>query len=224
MNARLSAALWIGSALLASLALAVTALAALGTAERGIAVALQATARLAFLLFWLAYTGAALTALFGQIFQPLKRHGRELGLAFAAALLTHLALVGYLSYLWAAPPLITFIVFGVAAFWTYLLTLFSLTSLQRALGSEAWWLLRILGLNYIAFAFALDFLRFPLFGDIKHMAAYLPFAVLSILGPIIRLTAFMRRAHMTNKNGVGLSTRYRRLAADLPQKGDSSKR
>src|SRR5262245_23987158 len=118
MNARPPPVVWIGSALLASVALAGVVLAVLGTAERGIAVALQATARLAFLLFWPAYTGAALTALFGPTFLPLRRYGRELGLAFAAALLTHLALVSYLIYLGAAPQLMTFIVFGIAVFWT----------------------------------------------------------------------------------------------------------
>jgi len=64
-----------------------------GAGERGTHVALQATARLSFVLFWPAYCAAALAALFGPSFQPLQRHVREFGLAFAAAHLVHLGLV-----------------------------------------------------------------------------------------------------------------------------------
>src|SRR6516162_2450516 len=39
-------------------------------------VALQATARLSFVLFWPAYAAAALAALFGPRFQPLRRRVR----------------------------------------------------------------------------------------------------------------------------------------------------
>jgi hypothetical protein len=42
------------------------------------------TVRFSFLLFWPAYAGSALWALFGQTFLPLKRRGREFGLAFAS--------------------------------------------------------------------------------------------------------------------------------------------
>jgi hypothetical protein len=58
----------------------------------GTQVALQATARLSFVLFWPAYSAAALAALFGPSFQPLRRRVREFGLAFAAAHLVHLEL------------------------------------------------------------------------------------------------------------------------------------
>jgi hypothetical protein len=62
--ARTSAAVWIGSAFCAALGLAILVTAALGPGEHGTDVALQATARLSFLLFWPAYTAGALTALF----------------------------------------------------------------------------------------------------------------------------------------------------------------
>src|SRR5271166_5751498 len=61
--------------------------------ERGVPVALAATARLAFLIFWPGYVASALTSLFGSAFSSLREHARELGLAFAAALILHLGLV-----------------------------------------------------------------------------------------------------------------------------------
>ena len=54
-----STALCIASAFCAALALAAAVLAALGAGERGTHVALQATARLSFVLFWPAYAAAA---------------------------------------------------------------------------------------------------------------------------------------------------------------------
>ena len=87
------AAVWMGSAFCAALGLAALALAALGPGVHGTIVALQVTARFSFLLFWLAYAAGAMTTLFGPAFEPLKRRGREFGLAFASAHLVHLGLV-----------------------------------------------------------------------------------------------------------------------------------
>ena len=192
--ARPNAAVWMGSAFCAALGLAALVLAALGTGERGTDVALQLTARFSFLLFWPAYAAGAMTALFGTVFEPFKRRAREFGLAFASAHLVHLALVAWLTYIGHAPPREVFIFFGVAVLWTYLLALFSVRRLQLALGSKGWWFLRVVGLNYIAYAFASDFLRYPQLGSIKYLVGYVPFAVLSVVGPLICLAAFMRRA------------------------------
>jgi hypothetical protein len=156
-------------------------------------VALQATARLSFVLFWPAYCAAALAALFGPSFQPLQRRVREFGLAFAAAHLVHLGLVAWLTYNGHAPPRGTFIFFGIATLCTYSLALFSVSRLQRALGDSGWWLLRIVGLNYIAFAFAADFLRLPASASTKYLMGYLPFVLLAVAGPVLRLAAFGQR-------------------------------
>jgi hypothetical protein len=69
-----------GSAFCAALVLAAVVLAVLGTDERGTRVGLKATARLSFLLFWPAYSGSALTALFGATFEPLKQRRATLAL------------------------------------------------------------------------------------------------------------------------------------------------
>jgi hypothetical protein len=185
--------MWMISALGASLAVAGLVLATLGPGERGTHVALQSTARLSFVLFWLAYTGGALATLFGQAFKPLKHRAREFGLAFASAHLVHIALVVWLVYIGAAPSLGSFVFFGIAALWTYLLALASIPRLQQALGFAGWWLLRVVGLNYIAYAFAADFSRYPQFSGIKYLIGYLPFTVLSLAGPILCLAAFAQR-------------------------------
>jgi len=186
-------AVWMGCAFCAGLGLAGVVLAALGPGEQGTHVALKATARLSFLLFWPAYAGGALTTLFGPAFEGLKQRARDFGLAFASAHLVHIALVAWLAHLGAAPSIGTFVFFGIAVVWIYLLALFSIARLQRILGSTGWWLMRVIGLNYIAYAFAVDFLRVSPVGTSKYLLGYLPFSVLSILGPMLCLTAHTRR-------------------------------
>ena len=134
-----------------------------------------------------------MTALFGSAFEPFKRRARDFGLAFASAHLVHIALVVWLIHIGAAPDRGTFVFFGADVLWTYLLALFSIPRLQQALGSKGWWFLRLVGLNYIAYAFAADFLRVPQFGSIKHMVGYLPFTFFSVVGPLLYLAAFVRK-------------------------------
>jgi hypothetical protein len=186
-------ALWIFSAVCAALTLAASVTLALGAKQEGIDAALAATARLMFLLFWPAYSGGALVALFGAVFQPLKKHAREFGLAFASALLVHLGLVAILCLIGAAPDAATFVFFGIGAVWAYLLALFSIPRLRLALGPRNWWLLSNVGMNYVAYAFIVDFLQQPLHGGVRHVVEYLPFAVLSLMGPGLRLAAYMQR-------------------------------
>lgn len=83
-----------------------------------------------------------MTTLFGAAFPPLKQRGREFGLAFAAALLVHLALVSWLCWIGAAPRIEIFILFGTAAAFALLLALFSLGNLHALLGPKGWQLLR----------------------------------------------------------------------------------
>ena len=190
---------WMGSAFCVEFGLAALAIAALGPGVPGTIVALKLSARFSFLLFWLAYSASALTVLFGPAFEPLRRRAREFGLAFASAHLVHLGLVAWITYIGAAPPRGVFLFFGVAALWTYLLALFSIPRLQHAMGSRGGWLLRVVGLNYIAFAFAKDFLGYRQFGSFEYMVGYLPFAVLSIAGPLLCLAAFVRRSGLLQK-------------------------
>jgi hypothetical protein len=75
-----------------------------------------------------------------------------------------------------------FLFFGPGLVCLYTLALFSLANLQRRLGRRSWWLLRTVAMNYIAYAFATDFLSNPFGGGLRHMALYAPFALLSMLG------------------------------------------
>jgi len=102
--------------------------------------------------FWPAYVGGALTFLFGDLFLTIRRHARELGLAFAAALLVHLGLVVRLCAIGSPPSPETFAIFGVAAGFVYLLTGLSVDRLRQALPRESWPILRTVAMTYIAFA------------------------------------------------------------------------
>jgi hypothetical protein len=83
-----------------------------------------------------------------------------------------------------------FVFFGVAVIFTYLLALLSIGNLQQVLGPTWWWLLRTVGMNYIAYAFFVDFVNDPLNGSIKHLVLYLPFAILAVVGPFLRLAVW----------------------------------
>jgi hypothetical protein len=167
------------SAFAAAATLAAAALVLFGAGERGTDIALKATARLSFLLFWLAYAGGGLAMLAGPGLQSLKRHGREFGLAFASAHLIHIALVVWLCWIGAAPDAGVFRFFLPPLVFVYILALFSIRRLRQALGRIGWWLLRTFAMTYIAYAFATDFWPYPLGGAV-HILEYLPFAVLSI--------------------------------------------
>jgi hypothetical protein len=181
---------WMASGLAAELILAVMVLTLFGTAERGTDVALQLTARVSFLLFLPAYCGSALTALWGPSFEPIKRRGRDFGLTFAAAHLVHLGLVAWLCWIGAAPPRATFVFFGIAAVWLYGLAALSIDRLHRAIGRVAFQWLNLVGLNFIALAFAADFLQFPPQADAKYLLGYLPFVILAIATPVLRVAAW----------------------------------
>jgi hypothetical protein len=184
---------WIVLPVAAELALAAAVLALFGADDSGIRAALLATARLAFLLFLPAYIGGALATLFGPGFDRLRHLGREFGLAFAAALAVHLALVAWLCLQGDIPPVRTFVVFGVAALCVYGLALFSLARLQHWLGPRVWAVLRFLAMNYIACAFADDFLRLAPSVTPEYLLVYLPFALLAIAGPGLYVAALAKR-------------------------------
>jgi hypothetical protein len=167
--------------------------------HRDIAIALATTARVAFLFFWPAYVGGALTSLFGSAFAPLKEHARDLGLAFAAAISVHLSFVAYLCLIGHAPGTKTFIIFGTAAAFAYLLALLSIGRVRRALPARFWPPIRFVAMNYIALAFLLDFKRFPV-SDLRENLAYLPFAALAVIGPALRFVAWLHN-HLSRRLG-----------------------
>lgn len=185
---------WMAAAFLVCLLLAAIVLAVFGTGDRGTVLALRLTARWCFLLFWFAYAGGALAKLWNlKFFAELARHGREFGLAFAAALAVHAALVVW-HYHIADPADGAMLFFWVGIFCTYLLALFSLPGVRDALGPRLWHIVLTLALEYIVLVFAVDFIVNPLeaTGVGKYPLSYVPFAVILMGGVLLRLAAHAR--------------------------------
>jgi hypothetical protein len=185
---------WMAAAFAVSLFLAAIVLAVFGAGESGSALALRVTARWCFLLFWPAYAGGALAKLGGTRFAILARHGREFGLAFAAALSVHVGLVLRLMDV-AANQRTLMLFFWVGVACTYALALFSLPRLRDWLGPRLWRASMEIALNYIALVFADDFIVEPLraSGADKYPLSYLPFVIMLGGAVALRLAARLRR-------------------------------
>jgi hypothetical protein len=179
------------AAFLVALALAAIVLVIFGVGERGTAIALRTTARWSFLLFLPAYAGGAIAWLWPRL-NGLARFGRELGLAYASAQLVHVGLVLWIIHV-AAGPSGTMVFFWIGIFCTYLLALFSLPRLQDALGPRLWRILRTIALEYIAIAFAADFVTLQSQNLGKHPLSYLPFALMLVSAAGLRFVAFWDR-------------------------------
>jgi hypothetical protein len=192
--------LWMGMAFGVALALTAAVLAVLGTGEESARVALDVTARWSFLLFWMAYAGGPIAALFGPAFAPLARYGREFGVAFASAHLVHIGLIVWLWQILGRVPLQggLLVFFVVAIVWTYLLAALSFGRLSEALGPRLWRLLMFLGLNYILIAFARDFVIGMIHSwyahhDFWQLVNYVLFASMCIAAPLLRFVVVAQR-------------------------------
>ena len=182
-----------GLAALAATLLAVAVLAKLGHDRNGIEAALRLTARLGFLLFWLSYVAGPMVTLFGERWRPLTRHARVLGMSFAAVLTVHLTLVAWICGIGAAPPLQTFVIFGIGAVCAYTLLASSFDAVRRAMGPDTWRRVQSVGASYILFAFAFDFLRPQPLKPLAFLLGYLPFDVLVVVGVALRLLAWWKK-------------------------------
>jgi len=191
-----SSALWIAIPFAVALGIATAALASNGTDPKGLVNALQMTARWAFILFFMAYTGRAIATLFGSAFAPIARHGREFGLAYAAAMLVHVGLIVWIFHVSAKPPLggkiLLFFLTGLA--FTYALAVLSFGNLAQLLGPTGWRVFRIAAMNYIMFVFAFDFVPTTIrvltgsYG-LQDRLKYAPFAAMSVAAPLLVIAA-----------------------------------
>jgi hypothetical protein len=193
-------AFWMGIAFAIGLSLAALILALEGIDVKSLKLALRVTARWAFLPFLMAYAGKAMATLFGPAFAPLARRGRDFGLAYAAAMLTHVGLLVWIFELTSQAPLSgdSLLFFGTGIVFTYLLALFSFGRLAEALGKTGWLVLRVVGVNYILYAFATDFVPAaihpsPAQHDVWQFLAYVPFAAMSVAAPLLVLVAAVHR-------------------------------
>jgi hypothetical protein len=195
---------WMGSAFAANVVLAAIVLAVYGAGELGTLDGLRITARFSFLLFWLAYASGGLALLIGPAAEFLRRHGRDFGLAFVAAHQVHIGLVVWLCWIGATPGRGLFVFFVPPALVLYVLALFSIRTLQQRLGRTPWTVLRTVGMTYIAYVFAVDFLSVPFGGGTKNVLMYAPFAILSVAGPVLCALSFvpsLRRFFLQSKRG-----------------------
>ena len=152
--------------------------------------ALRLTGRWSLLLFWPAYAGGAMATLFGPRFSILARHGRQFGLAYAAAQLVHFSLVARLVAQSDGPFLQSIMpFFAVGVVWTYLLALSSLQTLSGAFAPRGWRIVRAVGLEYLALVFFTDFVLASIAAHAELSLAYLPFSLLIIVGPLLRFAA-----------------------------------
>ena len=193
---------WMGSAFAANAVLAAIVLAVFGAGTLGTGHALQITARFSFLLFWLAYASGGLALLIRPAAKFLRCHGRYFGLAFAAAQLVHILLVVWLCWIGATPGMGLFVFFVPPAVVLYVLALFSIPTLQQRLGRTLWTVLRTVGMTYIAYAFAYDFVKAPFGGGTTYVLMYAPFAILSVAGPVLCALSFapsLRRYFLQSK-------------------------
>ena len=184
---------WIFGATAVSLGI-VLAIGVLPPPGERVTLALRATARWSFLWFWLASTGGALFTLFGPKFQALAQRARDFGLAFASAHLVHIGLAVFLLYVLAAPfPLPKLIFFAVGAFWVYLLALLSMKRVAAILPPHAGRTVRGIGVEYITLVFLFDFYLGSFQGGLRNLVIYLPFLMLALAGPVLRMAAAMKR-------------------------------
>jgi len=182
---------WMGAAIGVALTIVLTV--GLVAPDHKLSLALRSTARWSFLLFWLASCGGPLATLFGSRFSGLAARARDFGLSFASAHLVHLGLVAWLYFAYVGPGRFILIFFGVAAFWTYLLAFLSVRRVTATLDPRFWKILRTIGVEYISFAFLYDFARNPFGGGFLRVVAYLPFLILTVAGPLLRLAALVKK-------------------------------
>jgi hypothetical protein len=182
------------AAFCAALALVIVVFAAMGAGEKGTGIALRLTGRLSLLLFWPAYAGAAMAALFGPRFGILARHGRDFGLAYASAQLVHVGVVAHLVSI-SGRAIVASIMpfFAVGVVWTYVLALSSLGRLSNVFSSSFCRILRNIGLEYLALVFFADLVLLPIGDHTNRPFEYLPFSILIIVGPVLRMAAMVGR-------------------------------
>ncbi len=202
---------WMGLALLGGLILVLIAESADPKDQLGLA--LRWTARWSFVWFCLASWSAALGILFGVRLRPLAMRAREFGLAFASAHVVHVALVAYMLYRATTPfarqPLIFF---GVGVGFVYVMALITLSArLREILGPHAWRAFRIVGIEYINYAYYSDFSGRTFHKGVINFLIYAPFLALTLAGPLVRLSALLKKtlaARLLRPSGAEIAIRH----------------
>jgi len=114
----------------------------------------------------------------------------------ASAHRVHVGLVAFLLYISATPfPRWKLVFFGLGVFWVYSLALLSIRRITEFWGIDprTWRIVRSIGVEYIALVFLFDFAPKPFYGGVANRLMYLPFFVMAIAGPLLRLAAAAKR-------------------------------
>jgi len=180
--------LWLVLSFATATAVAVAILVKDGIEPDGTKAALRASARFSFLLFWGAYAGGLLRKVPLAPAQWLSKRRREFGLSFATAHSIHLGLILWLFHVSAtAPvPLNTIIVDGIGFGWMYLMAILSFNFARRWLNPLAWRVVLNIGLEYIAYVFATDFILLHLRDGQDLTLIYWPFILMLVGTALLR--------------------------------------
>jgi len=168
----------VSGAFMAALALAALTFAVYGTGREGTDQALRTTARFSFLLFWLAYAGGLFRRFPVPFLAAFAGLRREFGLGFASAHSVHVFLILWRYYIGSPASMDVLVVDGTGIIWMYVLVVFSIDRLRRALTPFALRIVFNFGLEYIAYVFLSDFLLSALTRGRAASLAYLPFTIL----------------------------------------------
>ena len=209
MNRRSNSWVWVAAAVAASVVVAIAKIARAGDLDHGLPSAVGAVARVAFIPFWLSYTGGAWAALGFKRFAVVRDHARELGLAFAAAIGVHVGLICWQSLRGDPPGPTVVVIFGAAAALTLLLSVASLPALYKRLPRVALGRFRTCATTYIALVYLLDFAIRPQPAILHYWIAYAAFAALDVLGLAARALAWLLGV-LARKRARALSDAARR--------------
>ena len=193
---------WIAAAVAVSVAVAIAKISIARDLDHGLPSAVGAVARVAFIPFWLSFTGAAWVTLGFSRFVVIRDHARELGLAFAAAIAVHVGLICWQTLLGYPPTPGVVIIFGAAALLTLLLSVVSIPILYKRLPRMALARFRFFATTYIALVYLLDFAIRPQPAVLHYWIAYAPFAALDALGLAVRGLAWARGVWEPHRNSA----------------------
>lgn len=159
-----------------------------GFGEAWLHRSLRATARFSFLLFWFAYTGRALPAVFGSRLDPIARHVREFGLAFAGAHIVHVGVAIWLYQTAADPPMspLALAAFGVGAVMVCLLAIMAIPAAGAVAGTRLGRGFRAVMVQYLLILFLFDFAHHPMRWDVLTLAGYVPFLAMIAFAVAVR--------------------------------------
>ncbi len=155
--------------------------------DEDIRVPMRLTAQIAFGLYLAILIARPLQQLLRQNWTAALLHNRRLiGVAFAATMTTHLALI---IYRFSAQAEVEFSVdpFGAGAYAVfYAMLITSFDGPKKAIGSKAWKLLHRIGLVWAGVIFGLSFLT-----DLND-PDFLVFGIPFVIALLIRVTAWLR--------------------------------